>query len=67
MELFDLREDPHEMTNLAAQGTDHDKLIAELNDTMSRLLRDEIGAAEDGRYLPDMPGMNWAVTEFINI
>jgi len=67
VELFDLAEDPQEMTNLAAQGTDHNKLIAELNHKMSTLLRNEIGAAEDGRYLPDMPGMNWAVTEFINI
>ena len=67
VELFDLAEDPHEMTNLAAQGSDHDDLIAELNHKMSTLIRDEIGAAEDGRYLPDMPGMSWAVTEFKNI
>jgi len=67
VELFDLAEDPHEMTNLAAQGTDHDELLAKLNLKMGTLIRDEIGAAEDGRYLPDMPGMNWAVTEFKNI
>ena len=67
VELFDLAEDPHEMTNLAAHGTDHNQLIGELNHKMATLIRDEIGAAEDGRYLPDMPGMNWAVTEFKNI
>ena len=67
VELFDLAEDPHEMTNLAARGADHNQLIGELNHKMATLIRDEIGAAEDGRYLPDMPGMNWAVTEFKNI
>ena len=67
VELFDLAEDPHEMTNLAAQGSAHDDLIAELNDKMNRLLRNEIGAAEDGRYLPDVPGMNWAITDINNV
>ena len=67
LELFDLAEDPHEMTNLAAQGADHDDLIAELNQTMSPLLREEVGSAEDGRYLPALPNMDWAVTELKNI
>ena len=67
MELFDLTDDPHEMTNLAAHGADHNQLIAELSHRMGTLIRDEIGAAEDGRYLPDTPGMSRAVTAFKNI
>jgi arylsulfatase A-like enzyme len=67
VEVFDLREDPHEMTNLAAHGTDHDDLIAELNQRMSMLIREEIGAAEDGRYLPPLPHTNFAVTDLKNI
>lgn len=67
IELYDLAEDPNEMTNLAAQGTDHDGLIAELNGKMNQLARQEIGAAEDGSYLPPVPGMNWAITEIKNV
>ncbi|MEX1281464.1 MAG: sulfatase-like hydrolase/transferase [Acidimicrobiia bacterium] len=67
IELFDLVEDPHEMTNLAALGSDHDDLIARLNHRLNTLLREEIGAPDDGRYLPDIPGMNWVITEFSTI
>jgi len=67
LELFDLADDPDEMTNLAAQGTDHDDLLAELNHRMSALVREEIGAAEDGRYLPALPQMSWAVTDLKTI
>ena len=34
---------------------------------MGTLIRDEIGAAEDRRYLPDTPGVSRAVTAFKNI
>ena len=44
-----------------------DTSMEEFTDDDVDLYNLEIGAAEDGRYLPDMPGMNWAVTEFINI
>ncbi len=64
IELFDLLEDPQEMTNLAARGSDHDDLIARLNHEMNQMIAEEIGPTDDGRYLPDIPGMNWAMTEF---
>jgi arylsulfatase A-like enzyme len=67
IELFDLAEDPSEMTNLAAEGTDHDSLIAALNEKMNRLSQQEIGAAEDGSYLPNVPGNEWSVTEIKNV
>ena len=67
VELFDLAEDPNEMTNLAAQGRDHDHLLAELTDKMNRLSSQEIGAAEDGSYLPPVPGMDWSITEIKNV
>jgi arylsulfatase len=67
VELFDLAEDPKEMTNLAAQGKDKRRLVDELSGKLNHLISTEIGAADDGRYLPNVPGMSWAVTEFKNV
>ncbi len=51
----------------AAQGKDYRPLVEELNGKLNHLISTEIGAADDGRYLPIVPGMSWAVTEFKNI
>jgi arylsulfatase len=67
VELFDLAEDHKEMTNLAARGKDNRRLIEELSGKLNHLISTEIGAADDGRYLPSVPGMSWAVTEFKNV
>ena len=67
VELFDLAEDHKEMTNLAAHGKDNRRLVEELNGKLNHLISTEIGAADDGRYLPSVPGMSWAVTEFKNV
>lgn len=67
VELFDLADDPNEMINLAAQGKDYRPLVEELNGKLNHMISTEIGAADDGRYLPNVPGMSWAVTEFKNI
>lgn len=67
VELFDLAEDPHEMTNLAAHGSDHDGLLERLNHRMNQLIQDEIGPADDGSYLPNIPGVGWVITEFKTI
>ena len=55
------------MTNLAAHGKDNRRLVEELNGKLNHLISTEIGAADDGRYLPSVPGMSWAVTEFKNV
>ena len=67
VELFDLAEDPGEMTNLAAQGKDNRRLVEELSGKLNHLISTEIGATDDGRYLPNVPGMSWAVTDFKNV
>ena len=64
---FDLADDPNEMTNLAALGKDHRPMVEELNGKLNHLISTEIGAVDDGRYLPNVPGMSWAVTDFKNI
>jgi arylsulfatase A-like enzyme len=66
VELFDLEEDPHEMANLAARGSDHETLVAEMNAKLNAAIREEIGT-DDGRYLPQVPGMSWAVPEIKNL
>jgi hypothetical protein len=65
--LFDLSEDPQERTNLAALGSDYDDLIGRLNQRMNDLIGSEVGPADDGRYLPDLPGVGWVITEFKTI
>ena len=67
VELYDLETDPAEMVNLATHGTDHDRLVEELSRKLNGLIAEEVGKFDDGRYLPDVPGMSWAVTEFKNL
>jgi len=52
LELFDLKNDPGETTNLAASGSAPDPLIGTLNAQLNALIAAEIGI-DDGR---DMPG-----------
>ena len=57
VELFDLENDPHEMTNLALGADALDptsemaRLIDDLNTQLNALISDEIGT-DDGSYLP---------------
>ena len=51
----------------AARGTDHERLVEELSRKLNGLIGAEVGKFDDGRYLPDVPGMTWAVTEFKNL
>lgn len=67
VELYDLTDDPNEMRNLATEGRDHRSIAEELNKKLTHLLDVEIGVHEDGRYLPAVPGMSWAVPEMVNV
>jgi arylsulfatase len=67
VELFDLEEDPDEMVNLAARGSDHDGLVDELSRKLNVIIAEEVGTFDDGRYLPQVPGMSWAVSDFTNL
>jgi arylsulfatase len=62
VELFDLKNDPHEMNNLALEETNQDVLLA-MNDKLNRLIDSEVGKY-DGSHLPDIAEVNWAFERF---
>jgi arylsulfatase len=62
VELFDLKNDPHEMKNIAPDKKSRDLLLA-MNDKLNRLIDSEVGK-DDGSHLPDLAGVNWAFERF---
>ncbi|MCK5656430.1 MAG: sulfatase-like hydrolase/transferase [Deltaproteobacteria bacterium] len=62
VELFDLKNDPNEMNNLALDKKKRDVLLA-MNDKLNRLIDSEVGK-DDGSHLPDIAGVNWAFERF---
>ena len=62
VELFDLKNDPNEMKNLAREKTKQDLLLA-MNDKLNRLIDSEVGK-DDGSHLPELEGVNWAFERF---
>ncbi len=60
VELFDLKTDPSELTNLGANRAAHTELIATMNDKLNRLIKTEMGA-DDGREMPDLQGIDWSI------
>ena len=62
VELFDLDADPDEMQNLALEPKKHGELLLAMNETMNRLLADEVGV-DDGSFLPG-EDVDWAATTF---
>jgi arylsulfatase A-like enzyme len=63
VELFDLRDDPHEMRNLATAPTKHGDLLLAMNDKMNALIDTEVDERDDGSFLPGEEA-NWAATRF---
>ena len=57
IELYDLREDPDEMRNLALDLARHGELITALNTLANDLIASEVGA-DDGAFLP-IRGGKW--------
>jgi hypothetical protein len=51
LELFDLKTDPKEVTNLAVDTKTHAELILRMNDLMNRMIAREVGL-NDGSFLP---------------
>ena len=51
LELFDLKTDPEEVTNLAVDTKTHAELILRMNDLMNRMIAREVGV-NDGSFLP---------------
>jgi arylsulfatase A-like enzyme len=58
LELYDLREDPEEMKNLAYDFEKNKDLIAMMNAKLNALIAREIGA-DDGSFLPLKNWINW--------
>ncbi len=60
VELFDLRNDPAEMTNLAADKTKNAELISTMSAKLESVIKAEIGV-DDGREMPKVEGIDWAI------
>jgi arylsulfatase A-like enzyme len=60
VELYDLKADPQEISNLALDREKNKDLILAMNAKLENLIKAEIGV-DDGRELPEIPGINWAL------
>ncbi len=60
VELFDLDTDPEEMVNLGADRIANRDLIVAMSAKLEALIKTEIGV-DDGRELPNIPLVNWAI------
>jgi arylsulfatase A-like enzyme len=61
LELYDRRNDPEEVVNLAADFDRHRDLIAAMNAKMNKLIEAEIGV-DDGSFLPLKDWIDWNKT-----
>jgi arylsulfatase len=60
VELFDLSNDPGEMSNLAAVKGQNQELVMKMNTKLSNVIKDEIGK-DDGSEMPDVKNISWAL------
>jgi len=61
VELFDTRNDPHEMTNLAAPAVRNRELLLAMNEKLNRLIDAEVGE-DRGQMMPGGIDAGWEVT-----
>ena len=61
VELYDVKADPLEMKNLAADGKQHRELVVAMNDKLNRLIDVEVGE-DRGQMLPGGIEAGWEVT-----
>ena len=60
VELYDLANDPAEMTNLAADRAANAALVQAMSDKLERSIAAEFGR-DDGREMPDIPLIEWTI------
>lgn len=61
VELYDVKADPLEMTNLAANGKQHHELVVAMNEKLNALIDAEVGE-DRGQMLPGGIEAGWDVT-----
>ena len=66
LELYDLRNDPDEVTNLAFDFDANRDLIASMNTKLNALIAAEIGV-DDGSFLPFKDFVDWDTAASINL
>jgi arylsulfatase A-like enzyme len=60
VELFDLKTDPRETVNLAADRAGREPLLRTMNAKLEAAIAAEIGK-DDGREMPQVDGIDWAI------
>jgi arylsulfatase len=65
IELFDLRADPNEVTNLALEPKKHSDLLAAMNAKLNKLIDTEVGE-DAGQMLPGGVDAGWVATPTVN-
>lgn len=60
VELFDLKNDPEEMKNLALHREANKALLLEMNAKLEAAIKEEIGV-DDGREMPKFPNIQWTI------
>ncbi|AMO04076.1 sulfatase [Mycolicibacterium neoaurum] len=60
VELFDLQEDPREMTNLAATKGENAEVVMASSAKLEALIKQEIGV-DDGREMPHFDHIDWTI------
>ena len=60
VELFDLKNDPTELKNLALDRHTHADLLLRMSSKLETLIKDEIGV-DDGREMPKFAGVEWSI------
>ena len=60
VELFDHKNDPVEMKNLAVDKDANSALIMSMNSKLEAIIKSEIGV-DDGREMPNIPTVDWTI------
>jgi arylsulfatase A-like enzyme len=60
VELYDLKTDPAEMSNLAADKNNNNDLLLKMNEKLEAIIKAEIGV-DDGREMPPFEGIDWNI------